>query len=74
VLHITLDDEQASVVASSHEPLEVRDTSGRIVGVLQPASADELAIVAEARRRSASTTRWHSTAEVRERLRSLDGR
>ncbi|MBP86661.1 MAG: hypothetical protein CMJ64_08095 [Planctomycetaceae bacterium] len=70
---ITLNDEQAKILAHSGEVVIVRDPRGNVIGHLAPNKArDEAAIVAEAKQRLASNQPRYSTAEVLDHLSSLE--
>jgi hypothetical protein len=64
---LVLDTQQAQMVASTRETIEICDPDGKVLGVLTP--ADE---IAEAKRRIASANEgdWMSTAEVLEKLKA----
>jgi hypothetical protein len=67
--HIVLTEEQARIVTQSAGPIEVRDREGKIVGCLP--SAQEQAIIAEAKRRLASDQPRYPAHVVESRLRKL---
>lgn len=75
---IILGAELSQAVIASTGPIVVLDEQGRTLGLLHPTSTigsqalSEEQIIAEARRRMASTTKWHTTAEVLDHLKSLD--
>ena len=70
---ITLNDDQARILASSADPVIVRDRQGNVIGRIEPTeSGDDLATVAEAKRRLASDQPRYTTAEVLEHLDSLE--
>jgi hypothetical protein len=66
---IVLNDEQAQVVATALQPVQVRDAKGNYLGTIPPIWTDE--DIAEAKRQLASNEPWYTTAEVLAHLRSL---
>lgn len=70
--HITLTDEQLSVVAQGHDPIAVHDEQGRLRGYIAVViGSDELA---DAKRALASQEACYTTAEVLARLNGQGGR
>lgn len=67
--HIVLSDEQAKEVASTLQPMQVRDGMGNVLGFFSPIWTEE--DIAEAKRRLASNEPHYTTAQVLEYLRSL---
>jgi hypothetical protein len=70
MLQIVLTDEQAKVVASSRQPVQVCDARGNILGHIEPMWTE--ADIAEAERRLKSDERRYTTSEVLEFLGSLE--
>jgi hypothetical protein len=68
--HIVLSEEQAKVVASALQPIQVRDAKGTVLGVIPSIWTDE--DIAEAKRRLASNGPWYTTEQVLAHLRSLE--
>jgi hypothetical protein len=68
--HIVLSEEQAKVVASALQPIQVRDAKGTVLGVI-PSIWTE-GDIAEAKRRLASNGPWYTTEQVLAHLRSLE--
>jgi uncharacterized protein YmfQ (DUF2313 family) len=66
---IVLTEEQATVIASAREPVQVCDPAGKVLATIKPAfTAEELA---EARRRVASPGPWYTSQQVQARLKAL---
>jgi hypothetical protein len=68
--HIVLNDEQARLVATALNPVQVRDGKGNVLGTIAPVWTE--ADIADAKRRLASDEPRYSTAEVLDHLRSLE--
>ena len=68
--YITVDDEQAKIIAGSRETVEIRDRSGRRLGYITHGFTPTE--IAEAERRANSEGPWHTTQEVLEHLQSLE--
>jgi hypothetical protein len=68
--HIVLSDEQAKVVATALQPVQVRDAKGTVLGVIPSIWTEE--DIAEAKRRLASNGPWYTTEQVLAHLRSLE--
>jgi hypothetical protein len=68
--HIVLSEEQAKVVASALQPIQVRDAKGTVLGVIPSIWTEE--DIAEAKRRLASNGPWYTTEQVLAHLRSLE--
>jgi hypothetical protein len=68
--HIVLSEEQAKVVASALQPVQVRDAKGTVLGVIPSIWTEE--DIAEAKRRLASNGPWYTTEQVLAHLRSLE--
>jgi hypothetical protein len=66
---IVLNDEQAKIVATALQPVQVRDAKGNVLGTIPPSWTEE--DIAEAKRRLASDEPWFTTAEVLAHVRSL---
>ena len=72
MIRIVLDNEQAKAVAQSRDSVEVYDQSGNVLGVITaPVSADELAQIAEIKRRLSRPQPRYTVAQVREHLDKL---
>jgi hypothetical protein len=71
MIYITLDDQQASVLESKPEFVEVRSSDGKLLGYLTPADSEE-AILAEAKSRRSRPGMRFTTEEVLGRLRDLE--
>jgi hypothetical protein len=72
---IVLSEEQAQVISKAHDPVQVRDSSGRVLGVISRAwDADERAVIDEMKRRMKTPHRSYSTEEVLAHLRSLEAK
>ncbi len=70
---LVVNDAQAKIISSATEEILVRDAQGNVLARIPPVlSEDEDAIVKEAKRRLASDQPRYPTAEVLERLDSLD--
>jgi hypothetical protein len=68
--HITLSDEQLSIVAQAHDPIAIHDQQGELRGYIAIViSSEELA---DARRSVASTGARYTTEEVLAALRAPD--
>jgi hypothetical protein len=67
---IILNDEQARVFVTAGESVELRDESGRLLGLASRGPTEEE--LAEARRRLASDGPWFTTQQVLDHLRSLE--
>jgi len=61
--------EQVKIVTQALGPVAVRDTSGNLVGKLEPALTPEMS--AELKRRAASPGPWYSGKQVQARLLAL---
>ncbi len=70
MLEIVLTQEQAQVVASALKPVQVRDESGNVLGIIAPAWTE--ADIEDALRRLASDEPRLSFQQVMEHLRSLE--
>jgi len=70
MLEIVLTEEQSKVIASALKPVQVRTSTGTVVGMIAPAWTEE--DIAEAKRRLASDQPRRTTAEVLAYLRSLE--
>ena len=68
MVQIVLTDEQAQVVASALEPVQVCDSRGNVLGRIDPVWTED--DIADARRRLASDEPRYTTAQVLEYLRS----
>jgi hypothetical protein len=68
--HIILTDEQAKIVASALQPVQVKDAKGNILGSIPPIWTEE--DIAEAKQRLTSDEPRYTTAQVLEYLRSLE--
>ncbi|MBL8800242.1 MAG: hypothetical protein JNM56_40550 [Planctomycetia bacterium] len=66
--HITLTEEQASVIAQSGAAVEIRDPNGNWLGRIDP---QEAALVAEVLRRRGEPRKCIPAAKVEEHLRAL---
>lgn len=77
MIRIVLDQEQAEVVTRSQETVEVCDSDGKVLGVINravlPFGFTE-ADIAEAKRRLAEPGPRYTTDQVLEHLRSLENR
>jgi hypothetical protein len=70
VSHITLNDEQARIVAESQRPVELRDSAGKLLAWVWPDVApDDIAI---AKQRLRSNQPRYTTQEVLDHLQSLE--
>jgi hypothetical protein len=69
MLEIVLNPEQAKVVASSLQPVQVRDERGNVLGVIAPAWTEEE--IADAKRRLASGEPRLTLAQVLQHLGSV---
>lgn len=68
--HITVDDEQARIIAEAPEHIEIRDRSGRYLGhITHDFTEEEIAI---AKQRLASDEPRYTTKQVLEHLQSLE--
>ena len=67
---IVLNEEQAKVVATSLQPVQVRDAQGNLLGTIPPIWTEE--DIAEAKRVLASNGPWYTTEQVLAHLRSLE--
>jgi hypothetical protein len=67
MVHIVLNDEQARVVASALQPVQVRDSQGNVLGILPPIWTEE--DIVEAKRILASSEPWYTTEQVLAHLR-----
>jgi hypothetical protein len=67
--HIVLSEEQAEVVACAVEPVEVRDSRGKVVATIDRSHSPW--DVAEAKRRLASDQPRFTSAQVREHMNRL---
>ena len=65
---ITLTAEQTKVITESVQPVQICDTTGRILAVVPPVWSEE--DIADAKRRLISSERRYTTAQVLEYLRS----
>ncbi len=72
MIHITVSDEQAKLIARTRENIEIRDPAGRHLGYIAHDFTDEE--IALARKALASPGPRYSTAEVLEHLRSLESK
>ena len=70
MLEIILTKEQAAIVASALKPVQVRDPSGNLLGILDPPWTE--ADLEDALRRRASGEPGFSFQQVMEHLRSLE--
>jgi len=70
MLEIILTQEQAAIVASAMQPVQIRDPSGNILGVIDPPWSE--ADIEDALRRRASNEPGFSFQQVMEHLRSLE--
>src|SRR5438270_261183 len=68
--HIVLSEEQARLVATAYEPVEVRDPKGNVIGRLEPKNLAE--IVAECKRRLASNEPRYSSEHTQALLQALE--
>jgi hypothetical protein len=68
--YITVDDDQARIIAGSRESVEIRDRAGRRLGYIVHGFTP--AEITEAERRADSDGPWHSTQEVVKHLQSLE--
>ncbi len=68
--HIVLNEEQARIVASALQPVQVRDGKGNVLGVIPPVWTAE--DIADAKRRLASNEPHYTTEQVLDYLRSLE--
>jgi hypothetical protein len=69
---ITLNDDQARILARAEQVVVVRDLRGNVIGHLERTKAqDDSAIVIEAQRRLATDQPRYTTAEVVKHLNSL---
>ncbi len=70
--HITVDDEQATLLARATGVVEIRDRQGRLLGYATHGfTADDIVL---ARQRLASDGPWFTTDEVLARLKSVETR
>lgn len=70
--HITLNTQQARILAAASDPVEIRDEQGNLLGYVSRRTRDEE--IALARQRLESNGPWVSTNEVLEHLKSLESR
>ena len=68
--HITLSDEQARVVAAARQPVQVRDSTGKTLGVIAPLLWTQEDI-AQAKQVLAANEPGRTTEEVLKRLHAL---
>lgn len=68
--HITVDEEQARLIAQTPENVEIRDRSGRYLGRITHGFTQE--DIAIALRRRASNKPRYTTEQVLERLQALE--
>jgi hypothetical protein len=77
MIRIVLDDKQAKAIADSRETVEVCDSDGKVLGVINrevlPFGFTE-ADIAEAKRNLAAPGPRYTTEQVLEHLRSLENR
>jgi hypothetical protein len=67
--HIVLNEEQAKIVATALEPVQLRDAKGYVLRTIPPIWTEE--DIAEAKKRLASDEPRYTTAQVLAYLRSL---
>jgi hypothetical protein len=65
-----LTEEQAKIVAQSYGPIPVRDSTGKVLGRLEPLLTPEM--IAELKRRAASPGPWFTGEQVQARLQALE--
>jgi hypothetical protein len=70
MLQIVLTDEQAKVVATALQPIQVCDAEGRIIGHIKPVWTEE--DIKEALRELETNQVWYTTEQVLAHLRSLE--
>jgi hypothetical protein len=70
--HITLTEDQARVLTTSTESVEVRDPQGRILNFLKPLDPTLAATILECKRRLASSEPRIPSAQVQAHLRKLE--
>ena len=70
MLHITLDQQQAEILAQAGKLIQVLDQQGRLIGFIEPAPTEEE--IARALSRRDLDEPEYTTAEVLEHLRSLE--
>lgn len=70
MLHITLDQNQAEILARAGKSIQVFDQQGRLIGFMEPAPTEEE--IARAISRRDLDEPEYTTAEVLEHLRSLE--
>lgn len=70
VSYITVDDEQARIIAEGKQNVEVRDRNGNLLGFVAHGFTDE--DIAIAKRRMASDQPRMTTAQLLEHLQSLE--
>ena len=70
MLQIVLTDEQAKVVASALNPVEVRDGQNHVLGWITPVWTE--ADIAKAKQILATDQPWHTTDQVMAKLRALE--
>jgi len=68
--HIVLNEEQAKVVATALQPVQVQDAKGNHLGTIPPIWTEE--DIAEAKRALESKGPWYTTEQVLAHLRSLE--
>jgi hypothetical protein len=77
MIRIVLDDEQTKAIAEAHDTVEVCDSHGKVLGVINravlPFGFNE-ADIAEAKRNLAAPGPRYTTEQVLEHLRSLENR
>jgi hypothetical protein len=70
---IVVSDQQAQLISEAHDPVEVRDSRGRILGVISRSVAgDDSGEIEEMKRRMQTRHRSYSTTEVVDHLHSLE--
>src|SRR4051812_16315268 len=69
VPHIVLSEEQARLVTTANEPVEVRDPNGNVIGRLEPSHLAE--VIARCKRSAASPGPWYTGEQVQARLQAL---
>lgn len=70
--HIVVDEQQAQVIAAAGRSIQVRDSSGRLIGFITP--APPAAEIARAKQRISIDEPEYTTQEVLEHLRALSAR
>jgi uncharacterized protein YmfQ (DUF2313 family) len=69
MLQLVLTDEQAKIVKQAFGPVSVRDSTGKVLGLLEPQLTPEM--IAELKRRAASPGPWYTGEQVQSRLQAL---